>query len=911
MAVHKWKKWLSAALVCALLGGGGAVHAETGSGGSAPAAETEADGTAGQSAGAGSGFADVPDNYWAKKHITKLRLQGIIQGTGRGRFNPSGNVSQQDAVLMALRFIGAADKVDSNTQVLFPDSFIVSNYAKPYVMQAIAEGLLEENVEFRLAESEPDQEWGTKPATREWVTKLIIRAIGETARAEQQARDIPDFTDASTIADMYVGYVNAAVELGIVKGTSGNRFAPKNTVTRAELATMLSRAQQLYPVSYEGQHEGILTGLSAARLTIADENGATRSFAVDRDTLFYRYDSESETTASSLKPYTRVIVLLEDGKARYVEQMDDDEQLELTSGVIVSVDGEENTLYVQVGTRVLPVPYDSDVAVLDRSGSSVGLSALAKDSEVDIYRETISEAKRAVRIELKTAQVNKQGRGKIAGIQSRAIEILDDGAEQPETWQVAAAATVTRQGAPAALADLRVGDVVSYSVENGMITQIAVETAASRTVVGLFDGFSADRTSIIYIVNNRKEISDLATGAKLEIPGLPGATWNDLYKEDQLELTLDGNDKVVAVKVVNRNITTVNGATIVNLADNLLTFLDSNDKPEAVRITGNTRIEMNNTAMTLELAKSLFVKGRKITISYSDDQAIVIRFAYQHTGTLETLDAASRRLVVKLDDGSSLTIPYQSPAVQIYGKSDASLSDLKTGDRITVSLDQNLENASAIKVHRTVQMKIANVFTTPSRVRLASGTGTMNEYAITSDVRLRDEKGQSITISQLSAGRTVNAEFAGTELVGLQLVVVKYGRIVSTVPGTVTFAEYGGPVQDIALGERYRIVKNGQESNSVSVLSAGDRVEIRTNEAGEYVVTVIAGLQRSFWRYDASANEILVKKTTLNEQNQFKLSADTQVTSGGQPIAVSSLKENDKIVLYILDGRLIEVEKLQ
>ncbi|WP_296974047.1 S-layer homology domain-containing protein [Thermobacillus sp. ZCTH02-B1] len=913
MSVHKWKKWLSAALVCAMLAGGNAVHAENGSGASEPvAAETEPDG-AGQSGGAGSGFVDVADNHWAKKHITKLRLQGIIQGTGQGRFNPSGNVSQQDAVLMALRFIGAANKVDPNTQVLFPDTFIVSDYAKPYVMQAISEGLIEENVEFRLAESEPDRAWGTKPATREWVTKLIIRAIGETARAEEQAGRMPGFSDASMIADMYVGYVNAAVELGIVRGFSGNRFAPKNTVTRAEFATMLSRAQQLYAVAYEGQQEGILTGLTDSRLTIAGEDGATKTFTIDRHTLFYRYDSESESLPTGLKPYTRVIVLVEDGRARYVEQMDDDERLERTSGVVVSVDSEERVLYVQVGSRVLPVRYPDGVSVLDRSGAEVGLSALARDSEVDIYRETFSEEKQAVRIELKSATVNKQGRGKIVGIESRAVEILDEGAEQPEKWRVAAAATVSRQGAQVSLAELRVGDVVSYAVENGMITQIEVEAAASRTITGRFDGFSADRSSIIYVVNNRKEISDLATGAKLEIPGLPGATWNDLYKDDQIELTLDGSDKVIAVKVVNRNITTVNGATIVNLDTdrNLLTFLDPHDRPAVVKLTDSTRIEMNESAMTLELAKPLFVKGRKIMISYSDELAIVIRFAYQHTGTLETLDAASRRIVLKLDDGSTFTIPYQSPTVQIYGKSNASLSDLKAGDRITVALDQNLENASAIKVHRIVQMKIASVFTSTSRVRLASETGTTSEHTISSSVRLRDEKGQAITLSQLAAGRTVNAEFAGTDLVGLQLVVVKYGRVVSVAPATVTFAEYGGSVQDIALGERFSIVKNGQTATSTSVLAENDRVEIRTNESGEYVVKVIAGLQKSFWRYDSAANEIVVKISTLNEQNRFSLSADTLVTSGGQPIAVSSLKENDRIVLYIVDGKLIEVEKLQ
>jgi len=105
-------------------------------------------------------------------------------------------------------------------------------------------------------------------------------------------------------------------------------------------------------------------------------------------------------------------------------------------------------------------------------------------------------------------------------------------------------------------------------------------------------------------------------------------------------------------------------------------------------------------------------------------------------------------------------------------------------------------------------------------------------------------------------------------------------------------------------------VKNGVTSTSTAALSANDRVEIRTNESGEYVVTVIPALVKTFWRYDASANEILVRKATLNENNQYKLSSDTLITSGGQAINVTSLKMDDKIALYIHNGKLVEVEKL-
>lgn len=915
MAVHKWRKWLSAALVCAMLAGGGAAYAEseTGDGGqSGTEAEAPGGANAGQPSRPGAGFPDVPNNHWAKKHITKLYLQGIVRGNDQGLFVPASSVSQQDAVLMALRFTGAADKVDPDTQVLFPDTFIVSGYAKPYVMQAIYEGLIEENEEFRLAEADPDTAWGTKPATREWVTKLIVRAIGETAKAEARADDLPAFADASLIADNYVGYVNAAVDLGIVKGISADRFAPKNTVTRAELATMLSRAQYLYPVAYERQHSGVLTVLDSSRLTLAYEDGSSQTFTLGPDTAYYRFDSESASSLANLKLYTQVTVIADGRQALYVEQMGNEERLEKTTGTVVSVDEGERMLYIKVGSRVLTVPYDSGLVVLDRGGANVGLSALAENSEIDIYRETFSGTQRAVRIELKSAPVSKQGKGKIVSIRPGVIEILDDGADQAETWDIAAAAAISRQGSPATLSDLRTGDVISYTVENGAVTQIAVETGASRMITGLFDSYDAARGRIVYMAGGKLEISDLAPGATLEIPGFSAATWTDLYKDDQIELTLDGSDKVASVKVTGRNITTVNGATIVSLStDNLLTFRDPNGRGEVVELSAKTRIEVNNSVLSLDAARTFFTAGRKVTLTYSEDQAIVVRFAYRHTGTLTALDTAASRIVLRLDDGSTVTIPYQqAPAVQIHGKTSASLSDLKTGDRVTVQLDQNLDRALVVMVHKVVQMKVASVDASARKVRLTSEAGVTSEYTLSADARVLDESGGSLTLAQLAAGRTVNAEFAGSELIQLQTVVVKVGKIVSTAPGAVTFAEYGGATQDIPLGANFKIVKNGTESTSTAALSANDRVEIRTNESGQYVITVIPGLVKTFWKYDAAANEILVRKATLTEQNQYKLSSDTLITSGGQAIAVTSLKTDDKIALYILNGKLLEVEKL-
>src|SRR5690606_3905752 len=128
----------------------------------------------------------------------------------------------------------------------------------------------------------------------------------------------------------------------------------------------------------------------------------------------------------------------------------------------------------------------------------------------------------------------------------------------------------------------------------------------------------------------------------------------------------------------------------------------------AVELTDKTRIEVNRSVLSLDAAKTLFAAGRKITLTFTEDQAIVVRFAYSHTGTLTELNTTGKRIVVKIDDTSTVTIPYDTPAVQIYGQTSASLSDLKISDKVTVQLDQNLDKALIVKVHKVVQMQVAS-----------------------------------------------------------------------------------------------------------------------------------------------------------------------------------------------------------
>ena len=79
----------------------------------------------------------------------------------------------------------------------------------------------------------PDQ-----TCTRAQIVTFLWRANGEP----KASIDGPDFVDVKTDA-YYYDAVRWAVEQGITKGTSSDRFSPDDTCTRAQVVTFLYRAQ--------------------------------------------------------------------------------------------------------------------------------------------------------------------------------------------------------------------------------------------------------------------------------------------------------------------------------------------------------------------------------------------------------------------------------------------------------------------------------------------------------------------------------------------------------------------------------------------------------------------------------------------------------------------------------------------
>lgn len=646
-----------------------------------------------------SPFTDVNAGHWAEKHIAKLYHQGIINGyvnsaDGSTTFKPENSVSQQEAVLMALRFAGIVDQADDDAIIVFDESFVVSEFFKAYIELAFTEGLLDREEEYALAAADTENTWGAKPASREWVTKLIVRAIGQKAAADQLQNTESHFEDAADIDTRYKGYVNAAVQLGLVKGMTETTFAPDQPVTRASLATLFSRAQTSFPVEYDGQLSGVISDLTDTSLTLYSDDEET-TYTLDSSTLYFHYNSEKPITKDQLLEYGDVTVIAKDGKALYVEVQGDTQHTETVSGTFARYNASEGTIYIWVNDKPVAINYETGLLIEDTDGNPLSILDLKANAAVTIVQDTFRA--------------------------------------EPIALEIIASATP-------------------------VVTQLS----------GKF--YLGDQKAITIQTNEGLVSKFVAPGATVEIDGLPNASFDDLFTDDTVELSLNADDQVTKVKVTNRQVEVAAGGAI-NSYDEKNKFIygvDANKEPLALKLTEQTKFDYMGTSVDLAAAMSLTETNANVVIRYTRNEVVSISFVMAYTGTVSEIDTKNKQITVLTADGVTVKLPYVNTVVEMMNKPLANHLDIKTGDIVTLNMNPAKVEVMATRVHRTVSYSIVSVDVTNKKIRVRSMLDETFDILLSSaDIYKVD--GSKITIGLLKAGNSIDVTFVGTTATKVQV----------------------------------------------------------------------------------------------------------------------------------------------
>lgn len=77
--------------------------------------------------------------------------------------------------------------------------------------------------------------------TREELTTVLCRYLQYTGTYTESDYNLSQFSDADEVSVFAVDAIKYALESGLIKGKTENTINPKETTTRAEVATILYR----------------------------------------------------------------------------------------------------------------------------------------------------------------------------------------------------------------------------------------------------------------------------------------------------------------------------------------------------------------------------------------------------------------------------------------------------------------------------------------------------------------------------------------------------------------------------------------------------------------------------------------------------------------------------------------------
>ena len=186
-----------------------------------------------QSLAANLDFPDVK-GHWAQEYITRLSSAGYVNGYPDGTFKPERNMSKAEfvTILISCKGIQAADTTSAN----YKDTNY--HWAKAQINEAVKLGIL-------VPSEDPNGFYPDDSIKRSQAAAMLVRALGK-----QPDSGTLSFNDRANIEkSMYRGYIKTAYDLGLITGFPNGNFEPFQTMTRAQVSTVISRYLDLQPVS--------------------------------------------------------------------------------------------------------------------------------------------------------------------------------------------------------------------------------------------------------------------------------------------------------------------------------------------------------------------------------------------------------------------------------------------------------------------------------------------------------------------------------------------------------------------------------------------------------------------------------------------------------------------------------------
>ncbi len=177
------------------------------------------------------------EGHWAKEAINDMGSRMVINGVGNDMFQPNRNITRAEFAAIVVKALGLKPGVGAESFKDVQDSDWYSGYVKTAFEYKIVAGYSADT--FGPSDS----------ITREQAMTMIAKAMKlTTLKAELSEGEMQQllgaFKDGGKTAAYAKGSIAACIKTGIVLGKTGSMLAPKQNITRAEVAVIVRKLLQ-------------------------------------------------------------------------------------------------------------------------------------------------------------------------------------------------------------------------------------------------------------------------------------------------------------------------------------------------------------------------------------------------------------------------------------------------------------------------------------------------------------------------------------------------------------------------------------------------------------------------------------------------------------------------------------------
>lgn len=558
-------------------------------------------------------FSDISasDYDWCAPHIQKMYEAGYISGYEDGSYRPENEVTKLEGISLFARIMGSREKAN---EILLEyaheknDAEIAKcslQWGKDEVAYMMYKGALSiSDLTTYLKGTAKDS-----PMTREEAAVIITKAMGAESKAKTaNSSAYLGYSDSDEISTAYAPYISYVSNEGLMQGMEDGSFKPKGTVTRAQIATILSRVvdkcqykfttARITDVDVEGK---------SIKLAVPGEDEA--DYAVTEDTKLYIMGEYKEL--SDIPSNVTAIVSLSNDNLVSVDCLSSTSDQEVS--VIFSSFSQTNGIYTLRGKtseNAQTVSYKCiDNVPVIYNGSPATINSIKQNDRITL---NISNGLvQSIEYKEQNITITSATVSKLDISNDRVTITISSGNPEYDgkSYVVSDNVSVTKNSSTADLSDVYEGDKVNLVVKSDVITKIEA-TATTTTVIGTLKEVTiANQPRITITVDGAEKTYTIPTDCNITVNNGEGSVY-DFRVGDSMTLTVQSNT-VKTIKcstaVVNVSGTVRGTVQAVNTAYGFVSVMvEGSDIPVTVFCKDNTAKIMDTKGTTIKLSS---IKG--------------------------------------------------------------------------------------------------------------------------------------------------------------------------------------------------------------------------------------------------------------------------------------------------------------